>query len=129
MKANEVDISEESRRELAAGVLKQAAQDLLRCDTATSNIERELYLDAHRWLAADECSSAFSFLNICQLLDLAPEKVRQQLIGDSSLGAVDYWTQHCTRAARRVRTTFTQPFPNEHSASASIPLRHAETAT
>jgi hypothetical protein len=30
----------------------------------------------------DECSSPFSFLNFCQLLTLAPENVRQELIGN-----------------------------------------------
>ena len=95
MKANDADISEGSQlelaaddlkeaaqRELAAGVLKQAAQDLRRFRGATSKIERELYLDAYRWLTVDECSSPFSFLNICQLLNLAPDDVRQELIGD-----------------------------------------------
>ena len=95
MKINDADISEETnvscgsttsnkaQRELAAGVLKQAAQDLRRFHGATSKIERELYLDAYRWLTVNECSSPFSFLNICQLLNLAPENVRQELVGDS----------------------------------------------
>jgi hypothetical protein len=140
MKTKDANISEESQRELAPDVLKQAAQrelaadvlkqaahDLRRRDTATSNIERELYLDAYRWLTVDQCSSPFSFVNVCQLLNVAPEKIRQELIGDSSLGAVDYWTQHCTRAARRVRTSFTQLFPNERNAG--MPVRYAEAAT
>ena len=97
MKTNDADISEESQREfaarvlkhaaqrdLAAGVLKQAAQDLRRYHGATSKIERELYLDAYRWLTVDECSSPFSFLNICELLNLAPENVRHELVGDDS---------------------------------------------
>ena len=121
MKANDADISEGSQlelavdglkqaaqRELAAGVLKQAAQDLRRFRGATSKIERELYLDAYRWLTVDECSSPFSFLNICQLLNLAPDNVRHDLIGDSSLGALSYWTRRCGRAAGRLRTSFSQ---------------------
>ena len=135
MKAKDADISEASQRELkhaaqrelAAGVLKQARQDLRRLHGGTSKIERELYLDAYRWLTADECSSPFSFLNVCQLLNLAPENVRQELIGDSSLGAVDYWTQGCTRAARQVRTSFTQLFLSERHAG--MPVRYAEAAT
>jgi hypothetical protein len=140
MKANDADISGESRRELtpdvfkraaqrelAAGVLKQASQDLRRFDTATSNIEQELYLDAYHWLTVDECSSPFSFLNVCQLLNLTPENVRQELIGGSSLGARDYWTQCCTRAVRRVQTSFTQLFLSERNAG--MPIRHAEAET
>jgi hypothetical protein len=126
MKANDADFSEESQRslapgnlkqsaqrELAAGVLKQAAQDLRRFHGATSTIERELYLDAYRWLTADECSSPFSFLNVCQLLNLAPDNVRQELIGAPSLGALSYWTQSCGRAARRFGSSLRQFFVSE----------------
>ena len=127
MKANNGDISEASQRELGTKALKQAAQDLRRFHGATSKVERELYLDAYRWLTVDECSSPFSFLNVCQLLNLAPESVRQELIGDSSLGAVNYWTQRCTRAARRLRSSFTQLFLSERNAG--MPVRHAEAET
>jgi hypothetical protein len=140
MKTNDPNISEESQRvssasdlkhaaqrELAADVLKQAAQDLRRPPGATNKIERELYLDAYRWLTVDECSSPFSFLNVCQSLNLAPEDVRQELIGDSSLGALNYWTQRCTRAAHEVRTSVTQLFLSERNAG--MPIRHAEAQT
>ena len=113
MKANDADISEESQRELAAGVLEQAAQDLRRFRGATSEIERELYLDAYRWLTVDECSSPFSFLNVCQFLNLAPDNVRQELIGDRSLGALSYWTRSCGRAARRFGSSLRQFFVSE----------------
>ena len=119
MKANDADISEESQpelatavlkqaaqRELAAGVLKQAAQDLRRFHGHTSAVERELYLDAYRWLTADECSWPFSFLNVCELLNLGPDNVRHELVGDSSLGALSYWAQRCGRTAGRLRTSF-----------------------
>lgn len=125
MKANDPDISEKSqrelalgvlkqtaRRELAAGVLKQAAQDLRRFRGATSKIERELYLDAYRWLTVNECSSPFSFLNVCQLLNLTPESVRQELVGDLSLGPLSCWMRRCGRAAGRLRTSFRDFFVN-----------------
>ena len=130
MKANDADISEENQRELAAdalkdaaqrelaaGVLKQAAQDLRRFHGATSTVERELYLDAYRWLTLDECSSPFSFLNVCQLLNLAPENVRQELIGDLSLDAFRYWIRCCGRAARRFQISVGQLFVSERNAS------------
>ena len=123
MKTNHYDISEESQsdsaaydikqsaqRELAAGVLKQAAQDLRRFRGATSKVEREIYLDAHRWLTVDECSSPFSFLNVCQFLGLVPEHVREELIGDASSDAFSYWVRRCGRAARRLRNSVTQLF-------------------
>lgn len=128
MKANGVDISEEGKcelavdglkqgaqRELAAGVLKQAAQDLRRFHGATSKIERALYFDAYRWLTVNECCSPFSFLNVCQLLNLVPDNVRQELVGDSSLGVFSYWMRRCRRGAGRLRTSFSQLFVNERN--------------
>ena len=139
MKDNDADISKGSRhelaagvlkqaaqRELAAGVLKQAAQDLRRFRDATIKLERELYLDAYRWLTVDERSSPFSFLNICELLNLAPENVRQELIGGLSLGALSYGTRRCGRAACRLRISFSQLFVSERNASAITPIRYAE---
>jgi hypothetical protein len=123
MNANDTDISEESQRELAldelkqsaqhelaAGVLKQAQQDLRRFHGATSRAGRELYLDAYRWLTADEFSWPFSFLNVCQALSLAPERVRAELMSDLSSGTFRYWTRRCGRAASRSRLYLTQFF-------------------
>jgi hypothetical protein len=128
MKANDADMSEKSqrelatevlrqaaRRELAAGVLKQAAQDLRRFHGATSKLERELYLDAYRWITIDECASPFSFLNVCQLLNLGPDNVRQELIGDLSSGAFIYWIRRCGRAARRFQISIGQLLISERS--------------
>jgi hypothetical protein len=70
------DLKRCAQRELAAGVLKQAAHDLRRFRGATSKVERELYVDAYRWLTVNECSSPFSFLNVCQFLHLIPEQLR-----------------------------------------------------
>jgi hypothetical protein len=117
MKANNTDISEESQRELAAGVLKQAAQDLRRFHGATSKAERELYLDAYRWLTVDDCSSPFSFINLCQSLNLAPENVRQELLRALSLGTFRYWMRRSGRTARRLRPSFSQLFVAERNAS------------
>ena len=90
---------ETSRKDLAAGILKQAALDLRRFHGGTSAVEREFYLDAHRWVISDDCSWPFSFLNVCQLLHLAPDAVRHELLGDASLGLLGYWTRRCGRAA------------------------------
>src|SRR6267143_1405600 len=81
---------ENSQKELAAGILKQAALDLRRFHGGTSAVEREFYLDAYRWVMSDDCSWPFSFLNVCQALDLIPETVRQEVLGDLSLAAFDF---------------------------------------
>jgi len=113
---------ETSRRDLAAGILKQAALDLRRFHGATSALEREFYLDAHRWVTSDDCSWPFSFLNVCQTLNLAPETVREDVLGDLSLGAFGYWTRRCGRAARKFQISLSNIFTNERTANAAEPV-------
>ena len=108
---------ETSRKDLADGILKQAGLDLRRFHGATSAVEREFYLDAHRWVVSDDCSWPFSFLNVCQLLNLAPETVREEVLGDLSLGALGYWSRRCGRAARKFKIFLSNIFTNERTAS------------
>jgi hypothetical protein len=112
---------ETSKRDLAAEILKQAAVDLRRFHGATSPIERELYFDAHRWVTSDDCSWPFSFLNVCQLLDLIPETVREEVLEDMSLGASSYWSRRCGRAARRFKIFLGNIFTNERNVNAAEP--------
>ena len=116
---------ETSRKDLAAGILKQAALDLRRFHGASSAVEREFYLDAHRWVTSDDCSWPFSFLNVCQTLNLAPGTVREEVLGDLSLGAVGYWTRRCGRAARKFQISLSHIFTNERTANAAEPDRVA----
>jgi len=101
---------ETSKRDLAAEILKQAAVDLRRFHRATSAIERELYFDAHRWVTSDDCSWPFSFLNVCQLLNLAPEAAREELLVDQSLGVFSFWIRRCGRVARRFKIFLSHAF-------------------
>jgi hypothetical protein len=112
---------ETSRKDLAAGILKQAGQDLRRFHDATSEIEREFYLDAYRWVISDDCSWPFSFLNVCQVLNLAPETVREEVLGDLSIGAFGYWSRCCGRAVRRFKTFLSNIFTNERTTNAAEP--------
>jgi hypothetical protein len=116
---------ETSRKDLAAGILKQAGLDLRRFHGGTSAIEREFYLDAHRWVTSDDCSWPFSFLNVCQLLNLAPETVREEVLGDLSLGPLGYWSRRCGRAARRFQIFLSNIFTNERNANAAEPVTSA----
>ena len=113
---------ETSRRDLADGILKQAALDLRRFHGATSAVEREFYLDAHRWVMSDDCNWPFSFLNVCQTLNLGPETVRGEVLGDLSLGAFGYWTRRCGRAARKFQIFLSNIFTNERTANAAEPV-------
>jgi hypothetical protein len=103
MKANDTDNHDRSQRELAAGVLKQAKQDLRRFHGAPSTIEQELYLDAYRWVMSDDSIWPFSFLRVCESLHLIPEDVRQDLIGYLSLGTFSRWVWRCGRAVQRLQ--------------------------
>lgn len=102
-----------SQKDLAAGVLKQAAQDLRRFHGATGAVERELYLDAYGWLASEDISWPFSFVNVCQILGLSPETIREELLSDQSIGAFSYWSRRCGRAARKFQAFLSQAFKNE----------------
>src|SRR4030095_372833 len=86
------------QRELAAGILKKAAQAVRRFNGATSAVERELYLDAYSWITSDDCAWPFSFLNVCQLLKLTPEILRLELLADASAGFFSYLGQGCALA-------------------------------
>ncbi len=113
---------ETSQKDLATGILKQAALDLRRFHGATSAVEREFYLDAHRWVMSDDCSWPFSFSNVCQLLDLIPQTVREEVLADMSLGALRYWGRRCGRAARRFKIFLSNIFTNERTANAAEPV-------
>jgi hypothetical protein len=103
MKATQTNNYKESQRELSAGVLKQAKQDLQRFHGAPSTIERELYLDAYRWVMSDDSVWPFSFLRVCESLNLIPEDVRQDMIGQLSLGTFSRWAQRWARSVQRLR--------------------------
>ena len=119
--------SETSQKDLAAGVLKQAAQDLRRFNSATSAVERELYLDAYSWLISDDSSWPFSFLNVCQLLNLTPDIVRQELVADASGGFFTYWTRRSVRAARSFQIFLNRVFTTNRNSTEvdPVPLTHA----
>jgi len=121
---------ETSRRDLAAGILKQAGLDLRRFNGATSAVERELYLDAYRWVISDDCSWPFSFLNVCQLLNLAPESLRQDLLTDASLGLFSYLARRGGRAARSFQIFFNRIFTTSRNPIAvdPVPLTHVPIA-
>jgi hypothetical protein len=113
---------EMSRRDLADGILKQAALDLRRFHGASSAVEREFYLDAYRWMTSDDCSWPFSFLNVCQTLNLEPETIREEVLGDLSLGVFGYWSRRCGRGARKLQLFLSNILTNERTANASEPV-------
>ena len=97
---------------LAAGVLKQAAHDLRRFRGATKGFKWGLYLDAYSWITANDFSWPYSFVNVCQLLDVPPDVVRAEVLADASLGWLDYWTQRAGRVSRKVQASVVRIFGN-----------------
>ena len=83
---------------------------------ATSAVEREFYLDAYRWLTSDDSSWPFSFLNVCHFLNLTPETIREELVGDMSLGVFSYWTRRFERAASKFLSQVFTTEDNSNSA-------------
>ena len=127
MKVNDADISGGSHRELAAGVLKQTAQDLRRFHGANSTVERKLYFDAYSWVVSDDYSWLFSFPNVCRVLNRAPEELRQELVGDLSFGPFRQWVRRCSREVCRFSDSLAQSFATEYNPSATPPAHLVQT--
>jgi hypothetical protein len=130
MNAAEDYLAGTSQRDLAAGVLKQARQDLRRFRNATSRIERELYLDAYYWFRSNDYTWPFSFLNVCQLLGLDPEAVREEHLGERSLGIFGYWGRRCAHVTRSLQSFLSHAFTKNGRSTAvdPVPLTHIPIA-
>ena len=127
MNAIATHISETSQRELAAGVLKQAEQDLRRFHDAASAIEREFYRDAYRWVMSDDYTWPFSFLNVCQSLNLVPEDVRQDLIGQLWQGTFRRWINHYRRNIQKLAMFLASVSPSRRTMKAAEPTTLVQT--
>jgi len=97
-------------KELALGVLNQAAHDLRRFRSATRGVRRELYVDAHDWVTANDFSWPYSFVNVCKTLNVCPEVVRTELFADASLSWFDYWAKRAGQVSQRVQSSFVRIF-------------------
>ncbi len=97
-------------KDLALGVLKQAAHDLRRFRSATRGVRRELYVDAYDWVIANDFSWPYSFVNVCKLLHVCPEAVRTELFADASLSWFDYWAKRVGQVSQRLQSSFVRIF-------------------
>lgn len=105
-------------REMAAGVFKQAKQDLRRFYHARTPLEREFYSDAYSWVMSEDAEWPFSFRNVCRLLNLSAEEARQELLGDLAFSPLGRWTRRCGRTVGRLQTSFSHLLANGRDASA-----------
>ena len=110
-------------KDLALGVLKQAAHDLRRFRSASRGVRRELYVDACDWVTANDFSWPYSFVNVCKLLGVCPEVVRTELFAEASLSWFDYWAKRAGQVSQRLHSSFVRIFAgcsNPERADASL---------
>ena len=69
-----------SERALVLSVLWQAVTDLQKFRFARRRRQQRLYMDAYRWVESGERVWPYSFVNLCETLNLAPELLRAQLL-------------------------------------------------
>ena len=62
--------------ELAAAVLKLAFEDLQKHRGTTDARSKRAFRDAYVWVKSNERRWPFSFLNVCDMLDLSPQALR-----------------------------------------------------
>ena len=103
------------QHDLAAGILSQARRDLRRFHGATRPAKRELYLDAYEWAVSDSYRWPYSFRNVCEMLNLSPEYVREEMFRDASSGAFHYWSHRVGTALRQFHLSLRQVHISERS--------------
>jgi len=67
-------------RALALAVLSEAVFDMHKYRFAPRRRGQRLYWQAHDWVASEDREWPFTFVNLCEALDLTPESVREQLL-------------------------------------------------
>jgi hypothetical protein len=85
-------------RALAAGVLRQATADLRRFRNSQDAVGREMYMDAYSWFTGNDGEWPYSFRNVCQVLRLSVEAVREEVLGD----AKSTWYSQLRRVTRNL---------------------------
>jgi hypothetical protein len=71
-------------RALALSVLWQAAADLQKFRRARTRKQQRLYMEAYQWVASEERTWPYSFVNLCEVLRLSPDFLRAELLGPSA---------------------------------------------
>jgi len=69
-------------RSLVLAIVWQTLIDLQKYRFATRRRQQRLYMEAYRWVASDDRQWPYSFCNVAEMLDVAPERLRDQLLGD-----------------------------------------------
>ncbi len=75
---------ESPERELAASVIWVAAHDLRSNRFAPRGPRQRLYVKAYQWLTSEDREWPYSFVNLCDVLKLSPDAVREELLDVSA---------------------------------------------
>ena len=67
-------------RALVIAVLWQAASDLRKFRFAKSRRQQRLFMEAYKWVASNDRSWQYSFVNLCDALKLSPEYLRSGML-------------------------------------------------
>ena len=71
-------------RKLAVAVFSQAENDLQKFRYARRGTGYSLYVDARNWITSNDRKWPYSFLNLCDILHLAADAIRAELLGNTS---------------------------------------------
>jgi hypothetical protein len=71
-------------RKLAVAVFSQAANDLRKFRHARRGAGYSVYADARNWITSNDRKWPYSFLNLCDVLHLAADAIRAELLGSTS---------------------------------------------
>ena len=71
-------------RKLAVAVFSQAANDLWKFRHARRGAGYSLYADARNWITSNDRKWPYSFLNLCDVLNLAADAIRAELLDSTS---------------------------------------------
>jgi hypothetical protein len=71
-------------RSLLLSVVWQVILDLQKYRFATRRRQQRLYMDAYRWVTSDDRQWPYAFRNVAELLNVDPERLRAELLGDLS---------------------------------------------
>ncbi len=67
-------------RVLATAVLWQAAMDLQKFRYAPRRKKQRLYREAYQWVASNDRSWPYSFVNLCDMLSVSVQYLRRELL-------------------------------------------------
>ena len=69
-------------RALVLALVWQAIIDLRKYRFASRRRQQRLYMEAYRWISSDDRQWPYSFCNVAEILNVAPERLRTQLLDE-----------------------------------------------